>query len=85
MIKTRVVKSVGGKVDLCETYTNDIEMKKILQVETGNIYFDKVIDVIVGYNVDGTPKSKYTYQEINKTKEDIEQENKLKEIMGGNK
>ena len=88
MINTRIVKSIHGKVDLCETYTTNVKMKKLLQVETGNIYFDKVVDVIVGYNADGTPKSKYTYQEIDKTQEDYDRENELKEMelrLGGNK
>ena len=88
MIKTNIIKSIDGKVDLCETYTTLLSSKKILQIETGNIYFDKVIDVIIGYNEDGTPKSKYTYLEVDKTQEDYDRENKLKEIRsrtGGNK
>lgn len=65
MVKTRVVKDISGTVDLCETYSD--EGKKLLQTETGITYDESVIDTIAGYNEDGTPYSRYHYEEIDDT------------------
>lgn len=65
MVKTRTVKDVSGSVDLCETYSD--EGKKLLQIETGITYDESVIDAIAGYNEDGTPYSRYHYEEIDDT------------------
>ena len=65
MVKTRTVKDVSGSVDLCETYSD--EGKKLLQIETGITYDESVIDAIAGYNEDGSPYSRYHYEEINDT------------------
>jgi len=68
MVKTRIVKDVSGSVDLCETYSD--EGKKLLQIETGITYDESVIDAIAGYNEDGSPYSRYHYEEINDTPDD---------------
>ena len=77
MIKTNVI-NVNGR-ELVETSTTLPESKKLLQVETNVIYFDKVVDI----------PNKYTYKEIDKTQEDLERDKKLLEIknklMGGNR
>ena len=65
MIKTKIVKDVSGVFDLCETYSD--EGKKLLQIETGITYDESVIDVIAGYNEDGSPYSRYHYEEIDDT------------------
>ena len=81
MIQTKIIKSINNEIDLIETSTTQSESKKLLQVETNTIYFDKVIDVII----DG--KSKYSYKEIDKTQEDLDNDKKLLEMknkIGGN-
>lgn len=81
MIKTQIVKASDGKTNLIETSTTLSESKKLLQIDTGKIYFDKVVDIII----DG--KSKYSYEEIDKTQEDLVRDAELLEIkneLGGN-
>lgn len=91
MIDYKMVKSFSGSVDLVETFTTEPETKKLLQIETNRVYFDKVVDVIIGYSGEGedkTPIAKYTYQEIDKTEEDLNRDKELKELRekrGGNR
>jgi hypothetical protein len=77
MIKTNII-NVNGR-ELVETSTTLPESKKLLQVETNIIYFDKVVDI----------PNRYTYREIDKTQEELEKDKELLEIknklMGGNK
>lgn len=84
MIQIKLIKSVDGKRDLVETSTTLPESKKLLQIETNLIYYDKAVDVIVGYKEDGTPIPKYTYREVDKTQEEIEEDKKVKSLLGGN-
>ena len=88
MKDTKIIKSLNGMNDLLETFTTESESKKLLQVETNIVYFDKVVDAIIGYNEDETPIIKYTYEEIDKTQEDYDKEKELAELrakFGGNK
>jgi hypothetical protein len=81
MIQTTIIKSLNGKKDLIETSTTSPESKKLLQVETNIIYFNRVIDIIIN------GKSKYSYKEIDKTQEDLDNDKKLLEMkneMEGN-
>jgi hypothetical protein len=78
MMQTKIIKSFNNKRDLIETSTTLPESKKLLQVETNTIYFDKVIDIIIN------GKSKYSYREIDKTQEDLERDKLIIE-MGGNR
>ena len=81
MIQTKIIKSLNGKNDLIETSTTLPESKKLLQVETNIIYFDRAVDIIIN------GKSKYSYKEINKNQEDLDNDKKLFEMMnemGGN-
>jgi hypothetical protein len=81
MIQTTIIKSLNGKKDLIETSTTSPESKKLLQVETNITYFDRVIDIIIN------GKSKYSYKEIDKTQEDLDNDKKLLEMkneMEGN-
>ena len=81
MIQTKIIKSLNGKNDLIETSTTLPESIKLLQVETNIIYFDRAVDII------NNGKSKYSYKEINKTQEDLDNDKKLFEMrskMGGN-
>lgn len=71
MLQTKII-NINGK-ELVETSTSLPESKKLLQVETNIAYFDKVIDI----------PNKYTYQEIDKTQEDLERDKEILE-MGGN-
>ena len=50
MIDYKMIKSISGSVDLVETFTTEPETKKLLQVETNCVYFNKVVDVIIGYS-----------------------------------
>lgn len=68
MIRTRIVKDESGKTDLCETFTDD-ENKALEQFETGIVYGSSVIDVIKGYNIDGTPYSRFAYVEVDNIEE----------------
>lgn len=63
MIKTRLVKNASGTADLCETFST--EGRKLLQEETGVTYGASVVDVVAGYNEDGSPFSRFTYHETN--------------------
>lgn len=81
MIQTRIIKSIDNKIDLIETSTTLSGSKKLLQIDTGKIYFDKVIDVIIN------GKSKFSYKEIDKTQEDLARDAELLEMkneLGGN-
>lgn len=77
MIKTNII-NLNGR-ELIETLTTLPESKKLLQVETNKIYFDKVVDI----------PNKYTYREIDKTQEDLEKDRRLLElknrVVGGNR
>ena len=72
MLETKIIK-INDR-ELVETATTLPESKKLLQIETNKVYFDKVIDI----------PNKYTYKEIDKTQEDLEKDKKLLE-MGGNR
>lgn len=61
MIDTKIVKDESGTFDLCETFST-IGMK-LKQVETSIVYGYFVIDVIAGYDADGKPYSRFTYEE----------------------
>ena len=80
MIDTKIIKSIKGAQTLVETFTTESETKKLLQVETGKTYLKHAIDIITGYKEDGTPIAKYTYKEVDKTQEEIEQEAKMAEF-----
>ena len=77
MIKTNII-NINGR-ELVETSTTLPESKKLLQVETNIVYFDKVVDI----------PNKYTYREIAKTQEDLERDKEILEmrnrVVGGNK
>lgn len=72
MINTRIVKDVTKKIDLVETYST--LGRKLVQVETGIIYPSSVIDVIAGYDEDGKPYSRYTYEETDEPSPESELE-----------
>ena len=74
MLQIDLLKNTDTGYDLIKTFTTDPGHKKLLQTETNIVYYDEVIDVIVGYNEDGTPIAKYTYKEIDKTLNDYELE-----------
>lgn len=61
MIKAEIIRNEADTDNLCKTYSND--GFKLRQVETGLIYGSTAIDVIIGYNEDGTPFGKYSYEE----------------------
>ena len=75
MVDTRVI-TIKEK-DYCETFTDD-KTKKLLQVDTGNIYDSPAIDLIEGFN-GNKPYSRFKYGEIDKTEQDYETE-KLLEV-----
>jgi hypothetical protein len=80
MIDFRIIESVNGESDLIETFTTLPESKKLFQVETGITYYNRVVDVII----DG--KSKYSYEEVDKTQADLDRDAKLikfKNYLGG--
>ena len=68
MVKTKVTMDESQTIELCETYSD--ENWCLLQVETDITYGSHVIDVIAGFNDDGTPYSKYTYIETDKKDEE---------------
>ena len=70
MKDTRVVKDESGTIDLCETFST--ENFKLRQVDTGIVYGSSVIDVIAGYDEQGKPYSRYTYEETDEKDEPIE-------------
>ena len=61
MIQAEIIRNEADTDNLCKTYSSD--GFKLRQVETGLIYGSMVVDVIVGYNEDGTPFGKYSYVE----------------------
>ena len=61
MIKAEIIRNEADTDNLCKTYSSD--GFKLRQVETGLIYGSMVVDVIIGYNEDGTPFGKYSYEE----------------------
>lgn len=61
MIKTRIINDVTGTRQLCETYSTEIF--KLKQVETGIIYGSSVVDIVSGYDEQGSPYSRFTYIE----------------------
>lgn len=62
MIKTREYRSETNPDILCETYSTT--GADLLQKETDIVYSSPVIDVLEGYNEDGNPFSRYTYEEV---------------------
>lgn len=62
MIKTREYRSETNPNILCETYSTT--GADLLQKETGMVYGPSVIDVLAGYDSDGNPYSRYTYEEV---------------------
>lgn len=83
MIKTRIVED---NRDLVETYS-DIHYN-LLQVETGVVYGDSVVDLIDHFE-GGSPVSRFTYQEVEpdpdvpETDEPIDDSEALAIITGG--
>ena len=61
MIKAEIIRNEADTDNLCKTYSSD--GFKLRQVETGLIYGSIAIDVIIGYNEDGTPFGKNSYEE----------------------
>lgn len=70
MVDTRIVKDASETFDLCETFST--EHFKLRQVETDTIYGSSVIDVIAGYDENGKPYSRFTYEETEEKDEVIE-------------
>lgn len=70
MVDTRIVKDASDTFDLCETFST--ENYKLRQVETDTIYSSSVIDVIEGYDENGKPYSRFTYEETEEKDEVIE-------------
>lgn len=74
------------KPNLMITKSDDTSMK-LQKVGTNEIYLTSATDVILGYLPNGLPYGKYTYIEIPKTQEDLDLEQKVKEMaerQGGN-
>lgn len=72
MIDTRIVKDSSGTIDLCETFST--ENYKLKQIETGIIYGSSVIDIIAGFDDEGKPFSRFTYEETDEKDEPIPEE-----------
>lgn len=70
MIDTREITVETNPNPLCETFST--ENFKLRQVETGEVYGSSVIDVIKGYNENGKPYSRFTYEETDEKDEVIE-------------
>ena len=64
MVDTRRVKDESGRMYLCETFTND-ETKVLRKMETGEVYGQSVVDLIMGYAF-GKPFCRFQYEEIDK-------------------
>lgn len=62
MIKTREYRSETNPNVLCETYSTT--GADLLQKETDIVYSSPVIDVLEGYDEQGNPYSRYTYEEV---------------------
>lgn len=70
MVDTREKKFATNPNLLCETFST--ENYKLRQVETNTIYGSSVIDVIAGFDENGKPYSRFTYEETEEKDEVIE-------------
>ena len=70
MVDTREKNFATNPNPLCETFST--ENFKLRQVETDTVYGSSVIDVIAGYDENGKPYSRFTYEETEEKDEVIE-------------
>lgn len=70
MIERREKKFATNPNPLCETFSTT--GYKLRQVETDTVYGSSVIDVISGYDENGKPYSRFTYEETEEKDEVIE-------------
>lgn len=68
MILREKISFEGGSKPLCRTFSTG--SFKLRQKETGVIYDSSVIDVIEGYDEEGKPFSRFTYEETDEKSED---------------
>lgn len=67
MVDRKLYNSPTASQLLCETYSTEHLCLK--QIETDTVYDSSVIDVIVGYDENGKPYSRFTYIETEEVDE----------------